>query len=143
ISFIDKIMRLLFIPFILLSLVCFGQKSTDYIIDIKYGSNDQLQTSRTTYLTLTKNNSSSKKEFPYEAIVNGIVYKEPQRSYHFSSIHPDSNQNITSSSVLIDILYLLNRPIRFDIRNNEILLDTSAIQADITDQLNQWELKED
>ncbi|WP_333626367.1 TlpA disulfide reductase family protein [Sphingobacterium siyangense] len=134
--------RVLFL-FLLLNSVCFGQKSVNYKITEESMSEGKLIRSKSTYFTLSANKSASKKEFPSEIKVNNIVYKDSRNPFIFSSFHPDSNQNILSSSILVDILMSLQQSIRFNAQHQETFVDTSSLRKEILSKARYWQLSDD
>ncbi|QIH35275.1 TlpA disulfide reductase family protein [Sphingobacterium sp. DR205] len=134
--------RLLFV-FLLLNSVCFGQKSVSYKITEESFSEGKLIQSKSTYFTLSKNKSASKKEFPSEIRINAIEYKDSRNPFFFSSFYPDSNQNVLSSSILVDILTNLQQPIRFNFQHQETIVDTSSLRKEILSKAKYWQLSDD
>src|SRR5690606_21349794 len=140
---ISPIMRLLCIPLLFLSLTCFSQKPIHYVVEESQRLNNELQSSLTAYLSLTTEKQNSKNAFPYRLNISNIVYDYKQTPFFFSSIEPEKNLNITSSSLLLNSLIPLNRSFRFDIRNHNIVLDSLSIRNEIAAQLKAWKITEE
>lgn len=136
-------MRLLCIPLLFLSLTCFSQKPIHYVVEESQRLNNELQSSLTAYLSLTTEKQNSKNAFPYRLNISNIVYDYKQTPFFFSSIEPEKNLNITSSSLLLNSLIPLNRSFRFDIRNHNIVLDSLSIRNEIAAQLKAWKITEE
>jgi len=134
--------RILFV-FLLLHSVCFGQKNVNYKIIEESKSEGKLIQSKSTYFTLSKNKSESKKDFPSEIRIKAIEYEDSRNPFFFSSFHPDSNQNVLSSSILVDILMNLQQPIRFNLQHQETAVDTSSLRKEILSKARNWQLSDD
>ncbi len=131
--------RIVFV-FLLFNSLCFGQKSVNYKITEESISEGKLIQLKSTYFSLSPNKSASKKEFPSEIKINAVEYKDFRNPFFFSSFHPDSNQNVLSSSILADILMNLQQPIRFNFQREETIIDTSSLRKEILLKAKDWQL---
>ncbi len=134
--------RILFV-FLLLNSVCFGQQNVNYKITEESMSEGKLIQSKSTFFTLSANKSASKKDFPSEITIKAVEYKDSRNPFFFSSFHPDSNQNVLSSSILVDILMNLQQPIRFNFQHQETIVDTSSLRKEILLKARDWQLSDD
>src|SRR5690606_25217068 len=85
----------------------------------------------------------TKKAFPYHMTIHNVVFNNPKMPFSFSSLEPEKNKNIGSSSLLLNNIYLINRSFPFAIRDNELIIDSLTIQNEIGSQMKAWEIKED
>jgi len=106
-------------------------------------SEGKLIQSKSTFFTLSANKSASKEDFPSEITINAVEYKDTRNPFFFSSFHPDSNQNVLSSSILVDILMNLQQPIRFNFQPQETIVDTSSLRKEILLKARDWQLSDD
>jgi len=134
--------RLLFV-FLLLNSFCFGQKKVNYKITEETFSEGKLTQSKTLYFTLSANRSATKKDFPSEISIKAIEHKDTNLPFIFSSFHPDSNQNVLSSSMFVDILMNLQQPIHFNFRDQKTIVDTSSLRNEIVSKANHLQLSND
>src|SRR5690606_32007760 len=136
-------MRLLYLPLLFLSTDCFAQQTTSYVVESRTEQNNETLNFLNTYLSIQTPEPHTKKAFPYHMTIHNVVFNNPKMPFSFSSLEPEKNKNIGSSSLLLNNIYLINRSFPFAIRDNELIIDSLTIQNEIGSQMKAWEIKED